>query len=158
MRNNKMPKQINAFAVFLILLTVFAGAAHAQKTPAYKITDVVILPFDEQTGQFQSELTANSNRSFFNDIAISMLVKVEITGTKGSFEVGRKLEVTVMEGKKVKKKRFDQIGLIGDGGKYYVPIWLDGAMCDEVKISARIFVGAKPGPTVTRKVPFQCGE
>lgn len=87
-----------------------------------------------------------------------MLVIVEVSGTPGTFEVGRKLEVTVMEGKRLRKKRFDQIGLIGDGGKYYVPIWLDSAMCSEVKISARIVAGKKFGPAVTRKVQFQCGE
>ena len=131
---------------------------HGQKTAAYKIADIVIKPYDEQTGQFQSEITANDTRSFFNDISISMLVVVEVSGTVGSFEGGRKLEITVMEGKRLKKKRFDQIGLIGDSGKYYVPVWLDSAMCSEVKISARIAVGKKFGPVVTRKVQFQCGE
>ena len=145
-------------AIAALMLSFGVIAAHAQKTAAYKITDVIILPFDEQTGQFQSEITKNSDRSFFNDLAISMLVKVEVSGTAGSFEVGRKLEIIVMEGKKVKKKRFDQIGLIGDAGKYYVPIWLDGAMCSEITISAKIFVGAKAGAAVIRKVPFQCGE
>lgn len=153
-----MKKAIRLIVISAFVLSVGVVASQAQKTPAYKITDVQILPFDEQTGQFQSEITPNSNRSFFNDLAISMLVKVEITGTKGSFEIGRKLEVTVMEGKKLKKKRFDQIGLIGDGGKYYVPIWLDGPMCSEVTITAKIFVGAKAGNPVTRKVQFQCGE
>jgi hypothetical protein len=153
-----MRNTIRLTAIATLILSFGVIAANAQKTPAYKITDIVILPFDEQTGQFQSEFTPNSDRSFFNDLAISLLVKVEVTGTAGSYETGRKLEVTVMEGKKLKKKRFDQIGLIGEGGKYYVPLWLDGAMCDEIKISARIFVGAKPGPAVTRKVPFLCGE
>jgi hypothetical protein len=141
-----------------LLLTLGTVASYAQKTPAYKITDIIIKPYDEQTGQFQSEITANDTRSFFNDLHISMLVAVEVSGTTGSFEVGRKLEITVMEGKKLKKKRFDQIGLIGDGGKYYVPLWLDGAMCSEVKITARIFAGKKFGPAVTRKVQFNCGE
>jgi hypothetical protein len=153
-----MRKMIRFTVLAALVLSFGVIAAHAQKVAAYKITDVIILPFDEQTGQFQSEITKNSDRSFFNDIAISMLIKIEVSGTTGSFEVGRKLEVTVMEGKKLKKKRFDQIGLIGDNGKYYVPVWLDSPMCSEVTISARIFVGAKAGTAVTRKVPFQCGE
>lgn len=153
-----MQKLIKLIGFAALLLSISAIAAYAQKTPAYKITDIIIKPYDEQTGQFQSEITANDTRSFFNDIQISMLVAVEVSGTAGSFEVGRKLEVTVMEGKKLKKKRFDQIGLIGSAGKYYVPVWLDGAMCSEVKITARIVVGKKFGPVVTRKVPFLCGE
>jgi hypothetical protein len=153
-----MTKQIKTIIFFSLLILGSTLAAQAQKTPAYKISDIVIKPYDEQTGQFQSEITANDSRSFFNDISISMLVIVEVSGTPGTFETGRKLEVTVMEGKRLKKKRFDQIGLIGDGGKYYVPVWLDSAMCSEVKITARIVVGKKLGPVVTRKVQFQCGE
>jgi hypothetical protein len=154
-----MKNIIRFTAIAALVLSFGIITANAQKkTPSYKITDVQILPFDEQTGQFQSEITANSDRAFFNDLHISMLVKVEVSGTPGSFEAGRKLEITVMEGKKLKKKRFDQIGLIGEGGKYYVPLWLDAAMCDGIKITARIFVGSKAGTAVTRKVPFMCGE
>jgi hypothetical protein len=153
-----MQKAIRSMVFTAILLTLATIASYAQKTPAYKITDIIIKPYDEQTGQFQSEITANDTRSFFNDLHISLLVAVEVSGTRGSFEIGRKLEITVMEGKKLKKKRFDQIGLIGDGGKYYVPLWLDAAMCSEVRITARIVVGKKSGPSITRKVPFMCGE
>lgn len=156
---NVMQKIIRFTILAVLALSFGVISAQAQKTPAYKITDIRILPFDEQTGQFQSEINPKDDtRSYFNDLHISLLVEVEVSGTPGSFEVGRKLEVTVMEGRKLKKKRFDQIGLIGEGGKYYVPLWLDGAMCDEIKISARIIVGKKIGTYMIRKVPFMCGE
>lgn len=143
-----------------VFLVLFAGAsfADAQKKAAdYKITNIKIVPFDSQTGEFLDEYTPNYERVFFNDLAISLFVVVEISGESGTFEDGRNIQVTVTEGKKIKTKKTDQIGLIGEGGKFYFPVWLDAAMCSDITIKATI-TGQKTASTMTKKVPFMCGE
>ncbi|HLM62614.1 MAG TPA: hypothetical protein VK308_17580 [Pyrinomonadaceae bacterium] len=142
---------------FLFLCGGFASV-NAQKAAApYKITGVKLVPFDQQSGEFQAEITPTDERSFFNEISLGMFVTVEVTGEKGTFEAGRQVEVIVMEGKKQKAKKIEQIGLIGDGGKFYIPVWLDSALCDAVTVKARI-IGQKTASTMTRKASFMCGE
>ena len=144
--------------IFISLVLCFGSTfAMSQKAPDYEISNIKITPFDSATGEFQEEIKANDERSFFNDLSISLLTLVEITGQEGSFEVGRKIQITVTEGKKVKTTKTEQIGLIGGGGKFYVPLWLYPAMCDDVKITAKI-IGQKTASTITRKVSFLCGE
>ena len=153
-----MTKTTKLFFIAALLFCFGATLANAQtKAPDYKITSIKIVPFDGQTGEFQAPIKAKDDRSFFNDLAIALLVTVEISGQAGSFEVGRNIQITAMEGKKLKAKKLEQIGLIGDGGKFYVPIWLDSAMCSDVTITAKI-TGQKTASTMTRKVPFLCGE
>jgi hypothetical protein len=83
---------------------------------------------------------------------------VEVTGQAGSFEVGRKIEIVVTEGKKVKARKLEQIDLIGDDGKIYMPLWIDAPLCDSVTITARI-VGQKTPSTLKKQLSvFQCGE
>ena len=145
---------------FLIVCSLFAwvwDAAAQGKTPDYKITRVKIVPFDEQAGKFDDEITATTERAFFNDLSTSLFVTFEISGEPGTFADGRKISVTVTEGKRIKFSKTEQVGLIGEGGKYYFPVYLYSAMCDEVKITAKL-LGQKTPSTVTRKIPFMCGE
>ena len=150
-----MSKKILIFT--FVFLFCGAVAANAQTAPAYKISSIKIVPFDSQTGKFQDEIKLKDERSFFNDLAISLFVVVEISGEAGSFADERKIQVTVSEGKRLKMKKVDQIGLIGEGGKYYFPVWLDPAMCSDVTVKAEI-IGQKTASTMTRKIPFLCGE
>ncbi|MBS1793788.1 MAG: hypothetical protein JSS81_08035 [Acidobacteria bacterium] len=150
--------KITKIIVLTALILSLSAAAVAQKKAAdYKITNVRIVPFDGATGEFGEEIKPGGDRSFFNDLSISLFVAVEISGEKGTFEAGRKAEITVTEGKKLKTKKLEQVGLIGEGGKFYIPVWLDSAMCSDVKITARL-VGQKTPSSVTRTVPFLCGE
>ncbi len=159
MEKIKMIKNVKML-IFITLILCFSATvsiAQEKKAPDYSISKVKITPFDSQTGEFQEEYTTKSDRSFFNDLAISLFTVVEITGEAGSFEVGREIQITVTEGKKVKLTKTEQIGLIGEGGKFYIPVWLEPAMCDEVKITAKI-IGQKTVSTKIRTIPFMCGE
>ena len=81
-----------------------------------------------------------------------------MAGEKGSFEAGRKIEIIVAEGGKIKARKLEQIDLIGDGGKVYMPLWIDAPLCARTTISARI-VGQKTVSTLKRSLTvFQCGE
>ena len=116
-----------------------------------------MVPFNQASGEFEAEITPTDERSFFNEIGLGMFVTIEVTGASGTFEAGRMVEVVVLEGKRQKAKKTEQIGLIGEGGKFYIPVWLDSALCSEVKVTARI-TGQKTASTLTRKAGFLCGE
>jgi hypothetical protein len=152
-----MVKKLEPLCLFVLVFLCGLTAAVGQKSPDYKITGLKIVPFDSATGKFHDEIKPRDDRSFFNDLGISLFVTVEIAGQSGSFEVGRKVQITVSEGKKVKTSKTEQIGLIGEGAKFYIPLWLYPAMCDDVKITAKI-IGQKTTSTMTRTVPFLCGE
>lgn len=149
-------------AAMLAALLCFGSAAamsqnRPKKAPAYKITNIKMVPFNEASGKFEDEISDANPRSFFNDLSMSLFVTFEITGEAGSFEVGRKIVITVTEGKKPKYSKTEQIGLIGEEGKYFVPAFLYGSMCDTVKITAKI-AGQKTSSSMSRRVPFMCGE
>jgi hypothetical protein len=151
-----MKKIVNCATLAILILIGCSAASAQKKTPDYKITAVHITAFDSNTGKFEDEITATSDRSFFNDLAISLLVVVEVAGESGSFVAGRQAEITVMEGKKIKKKKVEQIGIPQDG-KFFVPVWLDSPMCSEVTVTARM-IGQKTLSRTVKKVLFECGE
>ena len=155
--------KFNLRALWLLAAFVCLGAVSAmaqkapKKAPAYKITNIKMVPFNEASGKFEDEISDANPRSFFNDLSMSLFVTFEISGEAGSFEDGRKIMISVTEGKKPKYTKTEQIGLIGEGGKYYVPAFLYGSMCDTVKITAKI-IGQKTASAASRRVPFMCGE
>lgn len=155
-----MSKSIRVIIIMSLVSIAFGVTALAQKpkpAPAYKITAIKIVPFNEASGKFEDEIIKGSERSFFNDLSISLFVTFEVSGEAGSFETGRKIVIKVTEGKKVKFSKSEQVGLIGAEGKYFVPVWLYSPMCSDVKITASL-AGQKAVSTMTRRVPFLCGE
>ncbi len=139
-------------------LVLCAGvvSVNAQKTAPYKITAVKLVPYNQQTGKFEDEIKPQDERAFFNEIALGMFVVVEVSGATGTFEAGRTVQITVMEGKRLKAKKSEQIGLISDG-KFYIPMYLDSAFCSDVTVTAKIS-GQTTASTMTRKASFLCGE
>lgn len=154
---NRLTRLLTIVIVAAVFGIVSADAQAPKKAPDYKITNIKIVPFNEQTGKFEDELTANGDRAFFNDLSTSLFVTFEVSGEAGSFEAGRKIIITVTEGKRAKFSKTEQVGLIGEGGRYFVPVWLYSAMCSDVTITAKLS-GQKSVSTRTRKVPFLCGE
>lgn len=145
-------------SIFISVLLCFLGTlALAQKAPDYKISNIKIIPFDSTTGEFEKEIMPTDDRSFFNELDISLLATIEISGKGGSYDGARKVQITVTEGKKVKMTKTSWVGILSQNGKFYIPVWLYPAMCDEVKITAKL-IGQKTASTITRKIPFLCGE
>jgi hypothetical protein len=146
--------------IFSLLVLAFSAAgAYAQKSkPAadYKITNIKIVPFSESSGEFGGEMKGDDH-SFFNSLEIGLFVTIEISGQKDSFEAGRKLQVTVTEGKKIKLTKLEQVGYMGDNAKVYYGVWLAPSMCSNVTITASM-TGQKTVSKMSRKVAFQCGE
>ncbi len=149
--------------LFAFLILAFgANYATAQKTTAkgqeYKITNLKIVPFDSYKGEFQDEIKAGGEQpTFFNDYAISLMVVVEVTAGKGEYNGKQSVQLTVTEGKKVKKTKTELMPPVEENGKYYIPLWLDAGMCDTVKIVAKM-LGQKAPTPMSRSLLFQCGE
>ncbi len=160
MNSINMKNLIKSFTIAIaIVLSTFSTSPAQQpsRAPDYRIASIKIVPFDEASGEFQTEFTKNSDRAFFNDLSISLFVTFEISGEAGTFEDGRNIVISITEGKKTKFAKTEQVGLIGEGGKYYVPVFLYSAMCDEIKITAKLS-GQKTASSMSRTVPFMCGE
>jgi len=144
--------------LIVIALVVLFGsaAAAAQKTPPpYKITDIKVVPFNEITGKFREPV--DPEQWFGNDLSMSLFVTIELSGEAGGYAPKRNVQITVTEGKKVKLSKIGYPGVFSEQGKYYVPVWLYGSMCDIVRIKASI-TGQKTASTRTRTVNFHCGE
>ena len=80
-------------------------------------------------------------------------MSVEVGDMAPDFELPSHVE----KGKKVKLSKIGYPGVFSEQGKYYVPVWLYGSMCDIVRIKASI-TGQKTASTRTRTVNFHCGE
>lgn len=143
--------------VFLLLVGGNFISARAQAAPPFKVTAIKIVPFNQLTGEFEPEITPNDERPFFNDVALGLFVTVVISGKSETFLATRKIEITVLEGKTVRSKRISDASSVGADGKYYVPIFIESSFCSEVKITAKL-IGQKSASTMTRKIPFTCGE
>ena len=153
----KTKLQLIAFSLFVLMCAGFVSV-NAQKPAApYKVTNIKIVPFEQSSGEFAAELKPTDEDGFFNDLSKGLFVTVEVSGKAGDYDGKREIEVTVLEGKKVKLKKLYMSGIMNEQGKFYYPVWLDAPMCSEVKITARI-TGQKAVSTMTRKAMFQCGE
>lgn len=148
-----MKKHI-ALLMFLLIVTT---STFAQKVGPYKITAIRVMPFDEVTGKFDAEMAKDDQGGFFNDLSKSVLAMIEITGPAEQYATKRNVSIRVMEGRKLKLTRIANPGVLGTDGKFYVPVWLYGPMCDKVTISAAI-TGQTTPSSMKRTLGFMCGE
>ena len=156
-----MKLTIRIFAIAILIAGLGITAAFAQgtkKAPDYSIPTIQVNAFDEAAGELSDAIPDKSEpKYFFNDLSTSLFVWVMIQGEPGSFEPGRMANVVVLEGKKIKITRNVQIGLIGDKGLYFVPVYVYGSLCSQVTITAKI-TGQKTRSPKSVKIPFNCGE
>lgn len=144
----------------LVLTMLFAIGTFAQKLPAaapYSITAVNVTKFDKMSGEFGERMKADDAGNFLNELDLTFFVSVEVSGKDGDYAPGRRVQVTVTEGKRAARLTTVDIGVINQQGKYFVPVFLAGPFCSEVKISAKI-LGQKKQSSMTRKLVFDCGE
>jgi hypothetical protein len=148
--------------------TLAASRTHAPITPPYKITAIKAMLFYDGSATFSRDVLAKPNFTFWNTIigegdaeapSNSTLVLVEVAGNPSRNEAppSRKVELTATIPRKLPFKRTVDIGLFGDGGKFYAAFWLYETGCQPVTLVARI-IGQTPTSVVTRKIPFECGE
>lgn len=148
------------FLTAFISALIFTASASAQKSASvapYKITAIRVMPFEASQGKFLDELRSDEMGGYFNDLDKSLLVLIEITGPAGEYVDKLRVSIRVTEGKKVKLSKIGYPGVLNENGKFYVPVWLEAAMCDEVKITANM-LGQTQKSTMKRSLSFMCGE
>ena len=149
-----MQKLLTVSCVFLLTATaVFAQKSKPSKP--YSISSIKIVEFDESEGKFGEEVTKDT--FFGNDFSTSLLVTIELSGEPGSIVTRRNVRVTVTEGRKVTFTRLAIPGILNQAGKYYIPLWVYGPICDNLKIRAAV-TGQTTISTLSRTVNAHCGE
>jgi hypothetical protein len=154
-----VPRQ---WLALLILITVCTTAAYAQRrrggtppsAPA-RLSEMKILPYNGASDTF-GENMAVGEHSLFNDLDISLLVKVEVSGKAGEYS-DRNVEITVRQGNKVLMSRTAMVGIYNESGRYYVTAWIPNPLCQDTTIQARL-LGQRQPSIITKKVTANCGE
>lgn len=155
-------------AVVSTPFTLEARSARAPTTPPFKITAIKAMLFYDGSATFSRDVLAKPDFTFWNTIigegdaeapSNSTLVLVEVAGDPSPNEPSpsRKVELTATIRQKLPFKRTVEIGLFGEGGKFYAAFWLYETGCQPVTLVARIIGQAQPS-IVTRRIPFECGE
>ena len=147
----------SAFLLLSVLALTVYGQAGAEVTPPYKLSEIKIRPYDQSTDTLRDDIR-NDKDDLWNELDLSLLVTVEISGKAGSYSSGRKVEIIAYEGNRVVLKRVVGLGVLSEsGGKYYVPVWLYGPFCRQVTVKAKL-IGQRQTSALQRKVNFGCGE
>ncbi|HMT07363.1 MAG TPA: hypothetical protein PKA82_05110 [Pyrinomonadaceae bacterium] len=145
------------FAVVYLVIGTIDASAQTKTVAPYSITAIRVMPYEASQGKFLDELKPDEFGGYFNDLDKSLLVLVEVTGPAGEYVTARRVSVRVTEGKKVKLTKVGYPGVLNENGKYWVPIWLEAAMCDEVTITASM-TGQTKKSSMKRTLNFMCGE
>ena len=156
-----MKRAITTICLSLAVLVVFSGGdvdaqrRRGEAPPAAKITGMKILPYNRMSDSFGEDIL-ESEQGGFNELDLSFLVKVEVTGKAGEFSA-RQVIVTVVEGGKQILLRNQMLGIYNENGKYFAIAWIYGPLCSSTTITARL-TGPGPVSTIKKKIEFQCGE
>src|SRR4051812_14223201 len=151
----------------LLMLAVCATTAYGQKPNGQRrggantsasrsrLSGMKIIPYNRMTDTFEDDI-ADSKEGHLNEIDLSYLVKVEVSGKAGEYS-DRSVEITVREGNKVTLTRSTMVGIFNEQGKYFVPVWIYMSPCSPTVIQARL-IGQRPVSTIQKRLLFQCGE
>lgn len=154
----KSPLAAAFLAIAFALLSLQDALAQRSTAPGpYAITAVDITKFDKMSGEFKEKIGAREDRTYLNELDLSLFAVVEVSGKGEDYAPGRKIEVSVTEGKRVVLKTTVDIGVINQSGRYFAPVFLPGPYCSDVKINARI-LGQTKQSAMSRKISFACGE
>jgi len=99
---------------------------------------------------------ADSDQTLFNDLDISLLVKVEVSGKAGDF-ASRNVEITARQGNKLILNRNAGVGIFNENGKYYVTAWVYRPLCQDTTIQARLLGQGRPS-VIKKTISANCGE
>ena len=154
-----LPRQ---FLTLLILLLVCTTAADAQRrrraapagSPA-TLSAMKIIPYHRMSDTFNDDI-ANSQDEHLNELDLSFLVKVEVSGKAGEYS-NRNVVITVREGGKLIVNQNMMVGIFNENGKHYAAAWIYGPLCNPTTVEARL-TGQRQPSTIRKTLKFQCGE
>ena len=145
----------------LALLTFFATSAYAQRraprmdTPAAEISGMKIIPYNRTSDTFGEDIF-QSGEGGFNELDLSFLVKVEVSGPKGEYS-NRNVTVTAREGNRLVVNKNLMVGIYGENGKSIVAAWIYGPLCSPTVVQATLS-GTSRRKVIKKTLQFQCGE
>jgi hypothetical protein len=150
--------------ILLALVAICATGAEAQRrrrpapaaaAPPARLTAMRILPYNGGSDTFGDDM-ADTGNPLFNDLDISLLVKVEVSGKAGEYS-DRSVEITARQGTKVILNRTAMVGIYNENGKYYVTAWIYNPLCQDTTIQARL-LGQRQPSIIRKKIGANCGE
>jgi hypothetical protein len=124
-------------------------------TPAAEISGMKIIPYNRSSDTFGEDIF-QSGEGGFNELDLSFLVKVEVSGPKGEYS-SRMLTITAREGKKLVLNVTQMVGIYGENGKSMVAAWVYGPLCSSTVVQATLS-GTSRRKTIKKTLQFQCGE
>lgn len=161
----------HSFAVraFSLALLGMCGesAAFAQETVPPAISAIRAQLYYEETGAFSADILARPDFALWNTIigggdaehaSNSTLVTVEVSGK--NIDVGAvNVEIKALDAKgRVLAKSLGSVALYDAKTKFYAPLFLQDTGCKAITISARLTGKGMKAKSVTKKIPFACGE
>ena len=143
------------------------SAAVAQETAPPAISAIRAQLYYEETGAFSDDILERGELALWNTVigegdarhaSNSTLVTVEVSGKNvavGAVDV----EIRALDAKgRVLAKSSSSVALYDDRTKLYAPLFLQDTGCAAITISARLKGKGIKTKSVTRTIPFACGE
>ncbi len=156
------PISVAALALCVLWIGSATEILHAS-TPPYTVKFIRAFLFFNGRGGLSPNIIDNPiyskpwNVIIGPDASQETLVVVEVSGKPQSYEVTRKVELQVTEGKKMKFRRASEIGVINVDGRYFAPFMLYDTGCAPVRLLARI-IGQPQPSRLEKTINFRCGE
>ena len=162
-------------AIVLVIAAVAPGTgARAPAAPAqqgimadrYVITKLQAKLYYSNRGTFSQNILDNPNITLWNVIigegsvggaSENTLVQVVVAGQPESFAKGLAVQLTAKTPTRTLLDRRSNVGVMNTNGRYYAGFWLYGTGCEPVELTVKL-VGEGGGQTVTKTIPFECGE
>lgn len=132
----------------------------------YQITGLSAQLFFHDRAQFSEDILSQPNLDLWNTPtgagqaggpSISTLVTVEVSGPPERFVAGRRVELLVTSGGKIRFKRSIETPVLSDQGKVYIAFWLYDTGCEPLDLSARL-TGQTHSSEKSGHIKFACGE
>ena len=153
-------------AALALAAATVAVARPRSAEPPYRITAVRAQLFYSDRGTFSADVLASPGKALWNTPigegeaggpSDATLVVVEVTGTPGSYEPDRSVELTATAEGKVVLRRATDATVLNRRGRMYAGFWLYDTGCRPVRLSARMR-GQTPAYEMKKEIPFDCGE
>ncbi len=132
----------------------------------YVISELHAKLYYSNKGTFSQNILDNPNITLWNVIigegsaggaSENTLVQVVVAGQPESFAEGLAVQVTAKTPTRTLLDRRSNVGVMNTNGRYYAGFWLYDTGCEPVELSVKL-AGQGAGQTVTKTIPFQCGE
>jgi hypothetical protein len=161
-----MKSILRNIGVALLSLMLVSQPAFAREAVVPRITAIRAQLFYERTASFSEDVLAGNfvlwntliGEGDAREASTSTLVTVEVRGQDVPVGAVRiRVSAVDAEGRSLGRRTID-VALYDDKTTFHAPLFLYGARCSEVTVTAQLIgAGVDAAPT-RRTIPFHCGE